>query len=593
MNKEVVTSVTIPTSVISIEAFAFAQCRALIRVDIPSSVARIERHAFQGCTSLASVAIPSSVTSIDEYAFCGCSSLTSVAIPSSVTFIGWNAFYECSSLIRVAIPSSVTSIAQCAFYKCSALASVDIPASVTIIESHAFEDCSSLTNVDIPASVTSIDQYTFDGCSSLASVAIPSSVVFIDNTAFRGCSALTALMIKPAVRRRRRRLHAGRSADVAGAAHVRAGIIGAFNDTPAFQTVTKIWATDDVVADLNGVFAPYACFADIPGTMRVAPDATTWAAVELWLWWLPPTELELRNEDDGYDRVVCNSRQTTIWTTMLSAYNASEVLETLPDLEPELWLHIFGFVKHDAQATFPATGWGRYKTGFDTAASASAGAGAGAGAGVTVVPATAANSASSGSCLDKSRRRRPRRRVGGGGGGSVGSSAFHTAVVVAGLDAGAGTDTGGFNLAFPVFGDGSANGNGAFAFGAASSGSNADAAADGFNAGAGAGAGAGGFGDFSFGIVDPVDSVDPVDASAVPWGTSFAPPAGTDPDASDAFGTMPASSSASFAPLRPSLPKQVAEEDDTQHDVATIQTGVGNATLTDDATEPAADPENE
>ena len=45
--------------------------------------------------------IPSSVTSIDAFAFSGCSSLTSVTIPSSVTSIGGGAFLNCNSLWHV------------------------------------------------------------------------------------------------------------------------------------------------------------------------------------------------------------------------------------------------------------------------------------------------------------------------------------------------------------------------------------------------------------------------------------------------------------------------------------------------------------
>ena len=40
----------------------------------------------------------------------------------------------------------------------------------------------------------------------------------------------------------------------------------AFNDFTQFQVqaVAKIRATDCIVAELKGVFAPYTCFADIP-----------------------------------------------------------------------------------------------------------------------------------------------------------------------------------------------------------------------------------------------------------------------------------------------------------------------------------------
>ena len=65
-----------------------------------------------------SYVIPSSVTSIDDYAFSSCDSLSEIGIPSSVTSIGDWAFSFCSSLSEIVIPSSVTSIGDCAFYNC-------------------------------------------------------------------------------------------------------------------------------------------------------------------------------------------------------------------------------------------------------------------------------------------------------------------------------------------------------------------------------------------------------------------------------------------------------------------------------------------
>ena len=50
---------------------------------------------FAWCFELTSVTIPSSVTSINDYAFMDCSGLTSVTIPSSVTYIGERAFALC------------------------------------------------------------------------------------------------------------------------------------------------------------------------------------------------------------------------------------------------------------------------------------------------------------------------------------------------------------------------------------------------------------------------------------------------------------------------------------------------------------------
>jgi hypothetical protein len=178
---------------------AFSDCSSLASVSIPSSVTTIEMCAFANCSSLASVSIPSSVTTIGYQAFFGCSSLASVSIPSSVTTIRGQAFYRCSSLASVVVPSSVTTIEKLVFWGCSSLADVSIPGSVTTIEEYAFHACSSLADVSIPGSVTTIGQYAFSYCSSLASVAIPGSVTTIEHSVFKGCSSLVSVTIPNSV----------------------------------------------------------------------------------------------------------------------------------------------------------------------------------------------------------------------------------------------------------------------------------------------------------------------------------------------------------------------------------------------------------
>jgi uncharacterized protein (TIGR02145 family) len=79
----------------------------LTSITIPNSVTSIGARAFASCSGLKSVTIPSSVTSIEEYAFVGCYSLESVTIPSSVTSIGNGAFSDCYHLLSV-ISKAVT-----------------------------------------------------------------------------------------------------------------------------------------------------------------------------------------------------------------------------------------------------------------------------------------------------------------------------------------------------------------------------------------------------------------------------------------------------------------------------------------------------
>ncbi len=221
------TSVTIPSSVTSIDFFAFTfcpdivslivdkenkvydsrdNCNAIIESQsntlvvgcmntvIPNSVTSIGVGAFWSCTGLTSIAIPSRVTNIGDAAFNGCSSLTSVAIPSSVTSIGLGAFYGCDRLTSIEIPNSVTNIGEIAFYNCSSLTSVAIPSSVTSIGQGAFSGCIDLTSVEIPSSITSIGFEAFMGCISLTSVTIPSSVTSIDYFAFSFCIGLNTIV---------------------------------------------------------------------------------------------------------------------------------------------------------------------------------------------------------------------------------------------------------------------------------------------------------------------------------------------------------------------------------------------------------------
>ena len=173
-------------------------------VVIPSSVTNaasvtyevtgIGHTSFLNRNSLTSITIPNSVTSIGEGAFQRCSSLTSVTIPNSVTSIGGAAFAG-SGLTSVTIPNSVAIIEASAFDGCSSLTSVTIPNSVAIIGNNAFDGCSSLTSVTIPNWVAGIGQNAFGGCSSLTSVTIPNSVTSIGHLAFHSCESLQIIAI--------------------------------------------------------------------------------------------------------------------------------------------------------------------------------------------------------------------------------------------------------------------------------------------------------------------------------------------------------------------------------------------------------------
>lgn len=251
------TSVVIPSGVVSLQHGVFKNCSNLESVTIGSSVASISHNVFGDCPSLAefkgkhatadgralimngvlyAVApagltnfdIPMGVTKIEGQAFWCCDNFTTITIPNSVKTIGSQAFYGCNSLTDITIPDSVTNIENDAFNGCSSLTSVTIPDSVTSFGYNVFTRCSKLyefkgtaasaddrclifnnvlkafasaglTTYDIPMGVTTIGEYAFSSCSKLESVTIPSSVTRIERSAFYQCSKLADLEIPEGV----------------------------------------------------------------------------------------------------------------------------------------------------------------------------------------------------------------------------------------------------------------------------------------------------------------------------------------------------------------------------------------------------------
>ena len=244
LNGKLVTDLSIPDGVTSIEGYAFYGCTSLTSVAIPDSVTSIGGYAFRDCTGLTSIhytgnmaswleknwhgkvmssgralyiggtkiegelVIPNGIVSIPSYAFAYQAGITSVTIPDGVTSIGSYAFNDCASLTSITIPDSVTSIGSSAFSGCTNIASATMPAhaindipqgslkavvitSGEIIGDYAFYKCGSLTSITIPDSVTSIGSNAFWGCYFLTSVTIPDSVTSIGWGAFSGCSLIS------------------------------------------------------------------------------------------------------------------------------------------------------------------------------------------------------------------------------------------------------------------------------------------------------------------------------------------------------------------------------------------------------------------
>ena len=125
---------------------AFRNRQGLTAIAIPSSVIGIGEFAFYYCGNLTNVTIPASVTNIGDDAF-GASGLTAISIPAGVERIGDNVFGHCFKLASVTLPDGLTSIGALAFTGCDSLATITIPASVTNIGPSALYYCNELTGI--------------------------------------------------------------------------------------------------------------------------------------------------------------------------------------------------------------------------------------------------------------------------------------------------------------------------------------------------------------------------------------------------------------------------------------------------------------
>jgi len=247
--KERAVRVTIPATVTSIPAGAFAGCSNLKSVTINGTgLKSIGATAFSGCSNLEAFVMPHSVETVGQGVFSGCTSLESVTLSDKLETLpdveyneasyinratyrdngsslsgdlSYSFFYNCTSLKTINWGKSIKSIGNIAFLNCSSLESVTIPDTVTTIGRNAFMGCTGLTNVKIGNTVESIYRMAFYGlpnltkvtfgakvkkvgysafanCVNLQNFTLPNTVQYIETQAFAGCNKALIMVTIPA-----------------------------------------------------------------------------------------------------------------------------------------------------------------------------------------------------------------------------------------------------------------------------------------------------------------------------------------------------------------------------------------------------------
>ena len=208
-----ITSITIPSSVLTIGDCAFQNCNSMTSItiadsEIPLSLAGTygERPFWNNASIIylgrnltltgdyvnypllenaTSVEFGPKVTTINPYLLSENSKLENLTIGNGVTRIGEYAFNSCGTYwddethqgvenLVVEMGSNVTTIGALAFQNCGKLKSITLPSTLTTIGNEAFYR-TGLTSISIPASVTSIGDFAFQYCDNMASITIEDS----------------------------------------------------------------------------------------------------------------------------------------------------------------------------------------------------------------------------------------------------------------------------------------------------------------------------------------------------------------------------------------------------------------------------------
>ncbi len=199
-------SVTLPTSLTSIESDGFKGCTSLEAVHIKDIAAwckvdftdngtnnplEYAKHLYFNGNEVTELVIPEGVTEISGYAFHNCEHITSVSFPSTLTMLHSNVFRGCTGLSAIHI-KDVAVWCGMVFGD----SGNDRSQNPLTQANHLYMNGQEVFDLVIPEGVKSISKYAFSGASYLKSLSIPSTMTTITQDAFFNCTGLIAVHIK-------------------------------------------------------------------------------------------------------------------------------------------------------------------------------------------------------------------------------------------------------------------------------------------------------------------------------------------------------------------------------------------------------------
>lgn len=140
-NNKTITSFSTGNGITNIPQKCFSGCSNLQSVTIGTAVTRIQENAFRSCSSLGpTLTIPTTVITINGEAFSDCSGLETAHFDSQDGELGWGMFRNCTSLEYISLSDSITRIGFTAssyntqtFNGCTSLQTIDFGTTRTTV----------------------------------------------------------------------------------------------------------------------------------------------------------------------------------------------------------------------------------------------------------------------------------------------------------------------------------------------------------------------------------------------------------------------------------------------------------------------------
>ena len=213
-----ITKVTIPSTVISIDDFAFSDTKCMESLYIPATVLELSNFSLRSATGRRSFIVDPDNPIYDSRDNCnavietktnvllfGCST---TVIPASINDIS-SAFYGCDDLDHIYIPANLTSMGSQAFDYITGLNTIEVDANNTVFDSR--NNCNAIirtasnsliwgsNSTVIPATVTAINYNAFTERRISNGFTIPEGITSIGSSAFRYSSNMKEITIPSTV----------------------------------------------------------------------------------------------------------------------------------------------------------------------------------------------------------------------------------------------------------------------------------------------------------------------------------------------------------------------------------------------------------